>query len=360
MTNSVRFLELLTRLRATGASFARIKVLSEMWRFVSELSADERVELIRGLGLEGQERVFERFLSSPGTRSAEILQLADDVLQRVEVEKLESPSPQRLSEDSLDRTSDESIHEIGSPTAATPPRPPDLQPSAPLPSDRFSDTDISGHGAAKEEDITLSQSVKQSTDPDESVDQEVPQPAVTQAVATPRLEPDENAVTPPLMEPMALESASAGSGPSDHPETEPPDEEKTVAIMTTTEEGQTINELIQQLGEIDSPSTRFRTMMKHGSQLNTVTCQDAAQLLGLFPPGWMQRRVLMMLLRNGISSEFDELLELIEESVTRPSDYLWYTGVMIEAQSMSESETALLLEKSPTRTIKRKISNWQR
>jgi hypothetical protein len=361
--NSVRFLELLTKLKATGASFARIKVLSEMWRFVSGLSAEERAQLIRELGLEGQERVFERFLSSPGTRSAEIIQLADDVLQRVDIEKLESSAPQILMEDSSDQTSDQSVHEIGNLTATTPPAPPDALPSARSSlenSSHSSDTDNSDHGAAEEEEILVAPFATQGIEPDEAMDKEVPQPAVAPAADSPRSQPDESAATPPPMEPKELESASAGSGPSDEPKTETLGEikEKTVAFVAPPERGSTIEELIHQLLEFDSTSARFRFMMKHGSRLDAITCQKAAKLLELFPPGWMQRRVLMMFLKNGISSEFDELLKLIEQSVTRPSDYLWYAGQLVQTHRISESEAPLLVEKAPTQSIRRKISNW--
>lgn len=315
--NSTRFLELLAKLRETEASFARIKVLSELWRHVSGLSANERKELLRELGAEGQQRVIEGFLSSPGTRSDEILKLADELLSRPEPQKGKVAEGQILAAQQPGTQENELDSQASTSGQRIPPVPPAYRPPE-IPS--------TTRTLLAEEVCT-----------------DTPQASSQTGLPDPTLQPAEDSGTnspesiPFIYEKEDLELEAAGD-----------------------QEDSFFEGMILELSATEPTSARFRILINGLGRLTTLNCSEVNQLLELVPPGWMRRRVLMAILRSGMVTLRGELIELIRDSITHPPDYLWYSGELLRSFPLSDHELGLLLEFAPTASVRRTLLHrWQ-
>ena len=87
-----------------------------------------------------------------------------------------------------------------------------------------------------------------------------------------------------------------------------------------------------------------------------LNCEEIRELLQLFPPAWMRRRALTLFLTHASQVSFDDMLGLIDESKSSPSQFLWLASTIMKSRDLGQDQLRTLIAQAPSDTMRRLLT----
>jgi hypothetical protein len=102
--------------------------------------------------------------------------------------------------------------------------------------------------------------------------------------------------------------------------------------------------LLDRMSKEPMLTRRFRLFREHLDEARGWNARQLRDLLDLFPDGWAQRRVLDMLLREGIPESLNKAIFLIEQ-LDSPVARRWCVKTLLRERELGDDERKLLVER---------------